>query len=1307
MCPDLQTCKKKYDDRIKEEDAQKVSLASTSFNYPDEVYLQTLLVNIESNKRQKTVRALIDTGSQRSYILKGTAEEIGCHSNGTETLIHALFGGATTKRETHKRYEVSLSSLYGNYSRRLNLLEQLKICGPVTSLQPGPWIEEMKQKGITISDVGRKDLKIEILIGADVAGALLTGKVHKLENGLVAVESLLGWTVMGRINYYTSESNVSMPSLITSMLVHSSDIENLWKLEALGITDSKENRSDIELQEAVWYHFHKTLKRSEDRYEISLPWINEKDKLPSNREVAKKRLISTTKKLMLKDKTEAYNAVFEEWVKSGIIEEVPEEEKSVHSHYLPHRPIFKENSTTSIRPVFDAPCKQKEFLSLNDCLAKGENLIELIPRLLLDFRRGKIGVISDIKKAFLQISIQKNDRDFLRFLWWKDSEQKEIREFRHCRVVFGLKCSPFLLGAVINSHLDQIDISLKDTASKLKSSFYVDNCVTSVNSNEEAEDFITKSTRLMASGNFDLRGWEQTEKSNVKSTISEPLKVLGLMWDKFEDSLFCDIPNIDLDDIIVTRRNVLSIAQRIFDPIGFSCPFTLRPKIYLQNSWETKLSWDAELPEEIKRKFLKWVKELPLLASVKIPRQVTQTDGQSFSLRTFSDASQGSYASVVFLRSQKSDEVKVTLLQAKARVAPLKKINIPRLELLACLIGARLAPFIKKNLKIVISKEYYWTDSSTALFWIKNVEAWGTFVNNRVSEIRNLTDFRNWHHIPGIQNPADMPSRGCSMKKLIESRWWEGPHWLALSEEEWPHSAPIDDKLEANKEKRRDVMTSLNHVDDFSSRVFNYFSKYTKILRMMGWIHRFIGNCQKTKVEREDGELKVNELKMAEKSIVKIIQHDSFSSEDIKKLKSLSVFKDKEDILRVKTRLTERKDHHNFIFPMLLPKKHAVVEKLILHKHLSLSHAGIHILISKLRENFWIIKSRSTIRGALSRCVRCRRHESKGLQTVPTTLPENRVRDAKIFEIVGVDLAGPLVLKNKSKAWIILFTCAVFRAVHLELILTLSTQGFLLGFRRFIARRGRPSIIYSDNGSNFVGSNNLFESIDWNIVGREAAILKIDWKFSPPATPWWGGFWERLVQMIKKLLRRTLGQASLNYEELMSVLCDCESTVNSRPLTYVTEDSDDLIPLTPSLFLGEIPEFGVPDLDHLDQIDFNKRLRHLQNVRELLRRRFRLEYLSLLVQRPSTMLISRQIKIGDIVLVECDNKRKVLWPLAKVTEIYPGNDGNEKGKQFVSANLNSHNLTFLDVDVDDELLKFSPYKAQFSPYYYSLLIRMD
>lgn len=334
-----------------------------------------------------------------------------------------------TNKETHARYKVKISSLDGDFSKILNLLEQQKICGSVTSLQIGPWLEELEQEDIHLSDIGKKDLKIEVLIGADIAGTLLTGRVRKLNNGLTAVESLLGWTVMGKMNDNILERNssLSMSTMITSMLTHSSNIENLWKLEVLGITDPKENKTDAELEETVWNHFHNTLKLVDGIYEVSLPWINGKENLPSNREVYEKRLISTTKKLMLKDKFESYNEVFQEWLESGVIEEVPEEDLQTEGHFLPHRPVFKENSTTSVRPVFDASCKQKDFLSLNDCLAKGQNLLELIPSLLLDFRQGKIDIISDIKKAFLQISVRSSDRDFLRFLWWTDSEQKKIR----------------------------------------------------------------------------------------------------------------------------------------------------------------------------------------------------------------------------------------------------------------------------------------------------------------------------------------------------------------------------------------------------------------------------------------------------------------------------------------------------------------------------------------------------------------------------------------------------------------------------------------------------------------------------------------------------------------------------------------------------------------------------------------------------------------------------------------------------------------------------------------------------------------
>ena len=152
----------------------------------------------------------------------------------------------------------------------------------------------------------------------------------------------------------------------------------------------------------------------------------------------------------------------------------------------------------------------------------------------------------------------------------------------------------------------------------------------------------------MASGGFELRKWKKTERNNAKTSVNEPLKITGLVWDKFKDTLFFEVPNIDTIDLLVTRRNMLSIIQEVSDPIGFSTPVTLIPKLYLQMSLKTKSSWDAELPEDIRSKFFKCLKKLHLLSTVKVPRQTILTEGQFFSLYTCSDSSQGSYASIIF-----------------------------------------------------------------------------------------------------------------------------------------------------------------------------------------------------------------------------------------------------------------------------------------------------------------------------------------------------------------------------------------------------------------------------------------------------------------------------------------------------------------------------------------------------------------------------------------------------------------------------------------------------------------------------------
>ncbi|GFS63801.1 integrase catalytic domain-containing protein [Trichonephila clavipes] len=195
---------------------------------------------------------------------------------------------------------------------------------------------------------------------------------------------------------------------------------------------------------------------------------------------------------------------------------------------------------------------------------------------------------------------------------------------------------------------------------------------------------------------------------------------------------------------------------------------------------------------------------------------------------------------------------------------------------------------------------------------------------------------------------------------------------------------------------------------------------------------------------------------------------------------------------------------------------------------------------SLIRERFWIIRARKTIKSILNECFICARFKVKSLSSRPSPLPPDRVNDCAIFAVVGIDLAGPLFLKTGEKVWITLFTCAVYRALHLELVNALFSDAFLQALRRFIARCGRPRIIYCDNGTNFRGFFNDLAKLDWHKMSRETSTQKIVWKFIPPTAAWWGGWWERLVRIIKELLKRSLGKPILSYEELSTVICECE-----------------------------------------------------------------------------------------------------------------------------------------------------------------------
>lgn len=920
-----------------------------------ETVLSTLLIRIRNGDKMKIVRAAIDSGSHKTYMLKRLIKELGLEKIGTETLYHELFGGHITNETVHGRYTICAESLEGNYTDTFEVLEQERICHNVMKIQKGPWMEELRRNNILISDAGNDTSEIELLIGGNIAGRLLIG-IHRLEGhaDFVAMNYSLGWTIMGQIPTFNIRSDKTL--LVHTLFVREAKVSDLWKLDLIGIEDYAETRKKEKCLIDANERFKKTMKINEEgRYEIALPFVEGCPSLKTNRSIAEQRLLSLTKKLTPEFK-KIYQQIFDDWETDGIIEQVQEDELSNFGHYLPHKAILKPTSlTTPVRPVFDASAKEKNSVSLNDCLEKGPNLLEVISSVVIRFRMRKVGIIADVKKAFLQISIRSEDRDFLRFLWWDKHDDKKIKVYRHRRLVFGLTCSSFLLAATIITTLEEAPIKYEQTASQLKNGIYVDNCVTSVDDEESAIKFKEEAIKLFASAKFDLREWEWN-CTEYTEEFTKTISVLGLTWDLVNDTLTCDIDKGDpLDNGPITKRKILSTAHRIFDPVGFTVPLAISPKLLLQGCWELEIGWNDPVPEQIAIKFKKWCEDLGKVKSITIPRWVgfSSSNLKSAILHVFTDASKLAYTVGAFIRIEDHNEIIVKLVQAKARVAPLKKLSINRLELLGCLIGARLSNKLKMDMGLQEMEVIYWTDSSNALHWIKNDDQWGIFVWNRVKEIRSVTDIKSWRYVPGSMNPADLPSRGCSATRLAQSSWWEGPEWLKLPEREWPnvYAPPNEDVLKA--ERKKIVISAWEHarVRVDTSWIMRLGLSYDKIIHFVALMKRLVKNRGKSKRDKITGNLSAGELDIAEKHILMMIQNEAFTVND-PILNTMELIRDDHGVLRVKTKILLRDDIESFKTPAVLPKKHPIVDEIIQYYHRSNSHASTNTLMALLRDKF-------------------------------------------------------------------------------------------------------------------------------------------------------------------------------------------------------------------------------------------------------------------------------------------------------------------------------------------------------------------
>jgi len=446
------------------------------------------------------------------------------------------------------------------------------------------------------------------------------------------------------------------------------------------------------------------------------------------------------------------------------------------------------------------------------------------------------------------------------------------------------------------------------------------------------------------------------------------------------------------------------------------------------------------------------------------------------------------------------------------------------------------------------------------------------------------------------------------------------------------------------------------------------FSTYAKNVRVAVWIRRFIDNCRKKSQDRVTSYyVRVDEMRKAEKDLIHKIQVQNYPTPPV--LGKLYIEKADDNLWHVRTKLTYRQDMQLFRSPILLPNTDELVHQLIEYVHTLHCHAGTQFVLGKLRERYWIPSGRKTVGRILTKCLVCRRFSAKNLSCEPAPLLEKRVQTQFAFETTGVDLAGPLVLKGGKKVWIVLYTCAVYRGIYLDTVDSLSADEFLDSLEKFTNLIGRPSHLFSDNGTNFVGADNMMKILNWKKSKLEERLHRkqIKWTFNPPSAPWWGGFWERLVRSVKDLLRRMLGTAKLSKGQLISCLASVSYAINNRPLTTLTEDDEDLFPLTPAMFMRDLPVSGLPERELISSRDLQSSYQKIIDLKRALRERFRKEYLANLVQRQNEKKTCPP-KVNDVVLVGQENKKRYEWPLGIIVELYPGRDGQVRVARVKTKN---------------------------------------
>lgn len=1039
-----------------------------------------------------------------------------------------------------------------------------------------------------------------------------------------------------------------------------------------------------------------------------LPFRSPRSRLPNNRDQAMKRLTSLRKTL---DKKPEMKRQFIEFMQklfdNDHAEHAPPVDKEEESWYLPMFGVYHPQKPDQIRVVFDSSA-EFEGMSLNKVLLSGPDLNNTLLGVLMRFRKESIAVTADVQQMFYCFVVREDHRDYLRFLWYEDNNlEKRVTEYRMKVHVFGNSPSPAVaIYCMRRAALQGENDYGIDAKHFVVRNFYVDDGLTSVSTSEEAVDLLKNTQRMLAESNLRLHKIASNSKTVMEAFPKEdhakdlkdldlgvdelPVQhSLGLSWNLETDSFNFQV---NQEEKPFTRRGILSTVNSLFDPLGFLAPVIVRGKALLRELSSEQNDWDAPLSKERQGEWNEWRNSLMTLEHLQIKRPyvpVPLSATQRNELCFFSDASTVAIGAVAYLRVVDADnQCQVGFVMGKAKLAPHPAHTIPRLELCAAVLAVEMYETIRDEIDEEIDSVRFFTDSRVVLGYIHNVtKRFYLYVANRVTRIRKSTHPDQWCYVNTNNNPADIATRAVSAERLQYTRWFFGPQFLLQSNAQ--ELTETFELVEPDAEIRPDISVLATKISaaQLTSHRFERFSSWKvlckSIARLIHVARSYHGKTDDTHCKGWHNCTKscsISELTQAKNTIIRSVQHETFKEEfeclkngvvlaKRSLLRKLNPVIDENGLLRVGGRVSSSDLSQSEKHPLIIPHKHHVAILLVRHYHNQVAHQGRHFTDGAIRAaGFWIIGSKRLVSNNIHNCVICRKLRGKLQIQRMADLPADRLSPEPPFTNVGIDVFGPWSVVTRrtrggsadSKRWAVIFVCMSVRAVHIELIESMSTPSFINALRRFFSIRGPAKLLRSDRGTNFVGAcKELKINVNDTEVNHYLKDKGCTWIFNPPHASHMGGSWERLIGVARRILDGMLIQkpTRLTHEVLATLMAEVMAIINARPLVPVSTDPEAPEILTPALLLTQKRDAVSAPAGNFDTADLHlKQWKQVQCLADTFWKRWRREYLSTLQNRKKWLDERPNVNIGDVVLLKESQAPRNNWPVGLVVKTFPSED---------------------------------------------------